>query len=273
MHDSVITENIVTGWGFSAGINTQAHQISYNLVISNNICFNSNQANDASPYSPAGIENWATHSTITGNICYGNFGEGIDNGGANCTITGNVCYNNKGYGLYNLYQDATYNASNSLVTGNLFYDTRAGGSRTQIAGYAEQAGGLVGICFQGNVCRNNLGGNVYNTSSRQSAAQYDWIAPTLLNSWVNFGGGTGADAGYYKDSDGIVHLRGMIRSGTIPASAFNLPSGFRPTAPIYFPIASNNAFGLVIVNAGGDVTIQVGSSTYADIGGISFRAA
>lgn len=272
-HDSTITENLVSGWGFSAGINTQAHPISYNLVIANNLCFNSNQADDASPYSPAGIENWAAHSVIKGNICFGNYGDGIDQGGANCIVEGNICYNNKAYGIYSLRQDATYNASNSTCRNNQLFDTRAGGSRTQVAGYAEQAGGLTGILFADNVCRNNLGANVFNCTGRNTGANYDWIVPTLLNSWVNFGGGTGADAGYYKDADGTVHLKGLIKSGTIPGSAFNLPSGFRPAAPIYLPIASNNAFGLAIVTAGGDVIVQAGNNTYADIGGIRFRAA
>ena len=104
-YNSIVSGNIVTAWGFSAGINTQATAASHDLVVSDNICYNSNQHSDSSPYLPAGIENWAPNSTITGNICYGNFGDGIDNGGASCIIADNICYNNMGYGIYNLYQN------------------------------------------------------------------------------------------------------------------------------------------------------------------------
>jgi hypothetical protein len=272
-NNSIISENFVTGWGFSAGINTQAHPISHDLIISKNICFNSNQAFDSSPYRPAGIENWADNSVVSENICFGNYGSGIDNGGADCVISTNVIYNNLGYGIFNLYQSATFNASNTLVDANIIYDTRSGGSRTQLAGYAEQAGGLTGICFSKNICRNNIGNNVLNCTLRNSASQYDFIVPTLINSWVNYGDpAIGADAGYYKDTDNIVHLRGLVKSGTIPSAAFILPSGFRPQYPLYFPVASNNAFGMVIISTGGNVIINQGSNVYVDLGSISFRA-
>lgn len=271
---STIHDNRVSKWGFSAGINTQAQANCHTLIITYNDCSDSNQAYDASPYAPAGIENWAPNSIMKGNICSRNFGDGIDNGGANCIIQGNEGFDNKGYGLYNLYQDATFNASGTLADGNRFYDTRAGGARTQLAGYAEQAGGLTGIMFSNNPCTNNLGPNVYNCTDRQTAAQYDWIAVTpFQNSWVDYGGGTFGQVSYYKDTDGIVRLRGAIKSGAIPNIAFVLPPGFRPASTAYFQCVSNNAFGFVSITPGGSLSPQVGSNVYVSLDGISFRAA
>jgi len=270
---SIISHNYVVGWGFSAGINTQAIYTNHSMVITDNICFNSNQVPDVSPYYMAGIENWASNTVISNNICFGNLGSGIDQGGRDCIVSSNICYNNRGYGLFNSYQDATYNASNTLVIGNQFYDTRSGAARTQQGGYYEDVGGLTGICFSKNICRNNIGNNVLNCTLRNSASQYDFIAPTLINSWVNYGNpAIGADAGYYKDTDNIVHLRGLVKSGTIPSNSFYLPLGFRPQYPLYFPVASNNAFGMVIISTGGDVIINQGSNVYVDLGSISFRA-
>jgi hypothetical protein len=56
-----------------------------------------------------------------------------------------------------------------------------------------------------------------------------WIAPTLLNSWANYGEGYNV-AGYFKDAAGFVHLKGLIKSGTTTArtNVFLLPSGYRP---------------------------------------------
>lgn len=272
--NSLIEGNLVSKWGFSAGINIQATSSCYNIIINANICHDSNQALDISPYAPQGIENWAANSVISNNICFGNFGDGIGNGGRNCNITDNNCFNNKAYGIYNTYQDSTFNASGTTVSGNNLYDTRVGGARTQLAGYAEQLGGLTGIMFSKNPCTNNLGTNVFNCTLRNIAAQYDWTDVTSFqNSWVDFGGGTFSTVGYYKDTDGIVHLRGAVKSGTVASPAFTLPTGFRPSALSYFPCVSNNLFGFMSIGAGGGVTPQSGSNSYFSLDGISFRAA
>lgn len=272
--DSSITDNRVSRWGFSAGINTQATSSCYNLTITGNNCSNSNQALDASSYRPQGIENWAPNSVITNNTCYGNYGDGIGNGGKNCNISNNNCFDNKGYGIFNVYQSATYNASGTLVDANKLYDTRVGGARTQVAGYAEQAGGLTGIMFSNNPCTNNLSANVFNCTDRATAAQYDWIPVTVFqNGWVDFGGGTFGQVAYYKDTNGIVRLQGAIKSGTIATIAFGLPVGFRPASQAYFGSVSNNLPGFIAITPGGSVTVQVGSNAYATLDGIAFRAA
>ena len=55
-----------------------------------------------------------------------------------------------------------------------------------------------------------------------------FIAPTLLNSWVNFDVAINNSAGYYKDAFGIVHLRGLVKTGTVGLAIFALPVGYRP---------------------------------------------
>lgn len=101
----------------------------------------------------------------------------------------------------------------------------------------------------------------------------DWTAPTLLNSWVNYGGGYN-DAGYYKTSK-RVYLRGLIKDGVTTAATifFTLPSGYRPASYHAFACASNNAYGQAHVDTNGNVFIIVGSATWFSLDGISFRAA
>ncbi len=77
-----------------------------------------------------------------------------------------------------------------------------------------------------------------------------WIAPTLGNSWVNYGG-TFQVAQYRKHGD-VVRIRGVIKSGTINAVAFTLPAGYIPPADLQFAVVSNGAYGTLQVNGAGN---------------------
>lgn len=260
---SFINKNYVTGWGFSAGINTQGAATCHNLTITDNICCNSNQAPDSSPYNPAGIENWAANSIIKGNTCYGNFGDGIDNGGANSVLSGNNCYANLQYGIVSAGQPG-YNCNGSIITSNNMANNGAGG-------YSEYSIYVTDVFFGGNVCTGNGGPNVFLNITRDAAAQYDWITITsFTNSWLDYGGVLPTSA-YYKDAEGVVHLRGAVKSGIINTIAFTLPVGYRPLGNVQVATVSNNAFGMVIVNTGGGVQPAVGNNTYVSLDGISFR--
>ena len=110
-------------------------------------------------------------------------------------------------------------------------------------------------------------------TSRAAAALEAFIAPTFLNSWVNFDATTFNAAGYYKDGFGIVHLRGLVKTGTVALAIFTLPAGYRPVKTELFSVVSNNAFGRVDVDTGGNVILTIGSNAFASLDGITFRAA
>lgn len=98
------------------------------------------------------------------------------------------------------------------------------------------------------------------------------LVTTFLNSWANVGGGNNA-AGYWKDGDGAVHLQGVIGAGSLAASAFGLPQGFRPAGICNFIVMCNSAPGYVTVDSGGNVTPQSGGNAWLSLEGIVFRAA
>ncbi len=99
-----------------------------------------------------------------------------------------------------------------------------------------------------------------------------WIAPTLLNGWVNQGGST-SPAGYYRDAAGRVYLRGDIKSGTIGAAAFVLPAGYRPDFDTFRPVMTTGTYGYASVAASsGTVYAASGSNAGFDLDGISFLA-
>lgn len=110
-------------------------------------------------------------------------------------------------------------------------------------------------------------------SSKAPKAQEAWIAPSLENSWVNFGGGYTV-AGYYKDAFGVVHLKGMVKDGTsLNAVIFTLPAGYRPSEIMGFSGVSNDVWTGITVQTDGSVAVSeaTGSTAFVGINGISFR--
>lgn len=97
-----------------------------------------------------------------------------------------------------------------------------------------------------------------------------WQAPVYENSWVDFG--SGRIVHYRKDADGRVHIEGAMKSGTVNTTAFTLPAGYLPDQALRFAVGSNSAFGQVVVDTSGTVTLAVGSNTSANFG-FSFLAA
>lgn len=87
-----------------------------------------------------------------------------------------------------------------------------------------------------------------------------WIAPTLLNSWTNFGSGF-QSARFRRLISGQVEIQGLVTGGTGPASTvFTLPAGYRPTAALVFSTIANNAIARLDVEADGDVRWQAGGT-------------
>jgi hypothetical protein len=98
-----------------------------------------------------------------------------------------------------------------------------------------------------------------------------WQAPTLLNSWVYYGSPY-EPPGFYMDATGRVHLRGLLKSGTVGLSTplFTLPAGYVPTYEAIFPAASNALYGEVRVFPSGNVCVESGSNAWVSLASISF---
>lgn len=116
-----------------------------------------------------------------------------------------------------------------------------------------------------------------------------YIAPTLLNSWVNYGSPY-ATAGYTKIA-GVVYLRGLIRFGVIGDPAFQLPPRYRLSAAAIFTSinasvtsgstvaggtahthAITNISSRVNIDPNGDVTPAFGTNGFVSLAGINFPA-
>lgn len=142
--------------------------------------------------------------------------------------------------------------------------------------------GIIADAINGNLDDDNLADNAVQTSKIADDAvtaaeiepQQDWIAPTFLNSWVNYGN-PWANAGYMKDSLGFVHLRGIIKSGTINTTAFTLPAGYRPATSNQdelFIVHSSGAIGRIDIKGDGTVLPVAGNNSDVSLAGITFKA-
>lgn len=90
-----------------------------------------------------------------------------------------------------------------------------------------------------------------------------WIAPSLTNSWANYGS-VYANAAYMR-RNGIVHLRGMVKDGTDNAAIFTLPAGFRPANTHIFVgmgIQVNETTGAASAGTAHTHPIPIGPAAY-----------
>jgi hypothetical protein len=124
--------------------------------------------------------------------------------------------------------------------------------------------------INGNLDSDNIADNAIITSKLADNAvtaakleeQQAWQAVTYSNSWVDYDATTYYGVQYYKDSLGVVHLRGMTKSGTTTANTtmFTLPAGYRIGRKAIVSTASNNAFARVDINPDGTVVTGSGVS-------------
>ena len=96
--------------------------------------------------------------------------------------------------------------------------------------------------------------------------------PNFENSWTNYNTSTHQSCAFYKDSFGIVRLKGAVSTGTISSSIFTLPVGYRPLKSINQTVLSNGAFGIIQINSSGTVICTTGTNTIVSLDNIAFRA-
>jgi hypothetical protein len=94
-----------------------------------------------------------------------------------------------------------------------------------------------------------------------------WTDATLAGTWANVGG-IYPNAGYWKDADNRVYLRGMVSGGT--GIIFTLPVDYRPPFDQRFTINASAAAGGISVTQSGNVIQQYGSATNVDLGSVRF---
>lgn len=183
-----------------------------------------------------------------------------------------------------------YSRNDSFITSALFNPDNAYDIAINVYDYFNGATATIDIttAFTLLDCRSTGKGIAFGKVSEKDAMeialdldlsgefiQEDRQTPTLLNSWVNYGSGY-ESASYFKDKCNVVHLAGMIKSGTTTAETviFTLPEGYRPRASEKFFCVSLNAICVIDVYTTGNVAIKTGANSgWISLSGISFLAA
>lgn len=107
---------------------------------------------------------------------------------------------------------------------------------------------------------------------------HKWQAPTLQNGWVYYGAPYELP-GYYMDAAGVVHLRGLVKNGTVGNTTpiFTLPASYRPAYTQIRPAISNDVFCEIRVGAVADpntapgaVVAYSGGGPWVSLSGIAF---
>jgi hypothetical protein len=112
------------------------------------------------------------------------------------------------------------------------------------------------------------------------------VGPNQFSIWANYLNGFNT-VGFYKDSLGQVHLKGLVQAQTSYGSSncdtapeqyiFQLPAGYRPAATEIHPVLHNNTLARIdTLNTGWVAICQPASFNNGDwfsLDGISFRAA
>lgn len=225
-----------------------------NVIVSNNIIRNAVLAMRGSTTDVVISDNIFTGFTDTSPAIVASTLHGGT--GARFTINGNIIKESDASGgnyaiicLVNGYS----------ICGNVVTD---GGSLT---------GSLTISGFNGHVGANDFApGTIGGLGITGTTGWPAWIAPTLAGAWVNFGA-PWSPVGYYKDSNNIVHIRGMVKDGA--GVIFTLPVAYRPSAnnDYMFTTSSNNLFAMVKVNTAGEVALVTGSNLSLAIN-LAFRA-
>ncbi|MBT3820222.1 MAG: hypothetical protein HOG04_02390, partial [Nitrospinaceae bacterium] len=143
---------------------------------------------------------------------------------------------------------------------------RANGAYSAIAGGASNRTGT-------SAQYASISAGVGNIVTSYAESAEEWVTATLQSGWQYYGSGWNTP-GFYKDSDGRVHLRGLVRYGSTGGPIFTLPAGYRPAQMELIVTETGDpvANGRIDILPDGGVWLRRGANSYVTLDGLSFRA-
>jgi Tfp pilus assembly protein PilE len=136
---------------------------------------------------------------------------------------------------------------------------------------------MIGLDTSGNVlAKGGSAGTALFTNFSYLPTSYTgtWTTIPLVNSWVAYSGSF-ASPQYTKTADGMVTLKGLIRSGTITSGTVigTLPAGFRPAKTALIDSICAGLFCRFDIENNGNIIARAGiSATWTSLDGITFLA-
>jgi hypothetical protein len=117
-------------------------------------------------------------------------------------------------------------------------------------------------------------GNLTVAGTATTLRQENWYdVNSFFTGWKSFGGSHPA-AGYFKDSFGVVHLRGLVVAAAgATKQIFILPLDYRPGfRPVHMVLFENTQFARIDVTTEGIVECEPLKLGWYSLDGITFRA-
>jgi|LakMenEpi03Aug12_release.lakeMendotaPanAssembly.Ray.scaffolds.fasta_scaffold93873_6 parallel beta-helix repeat protein len=249
-----VRNNIVLNWKYGAGVGMGDNASNVFNIIEGNYLSNGYNGLDSDSLSCKGIEFFGTSGRIVNNICWNNGGPGIFLGGKNNVVDGNICFNNGLYtpevsaGISMGYVNATYNASDNIISNNHCWDT-TGASGTQDYGIGIDSNNS-GNIFVGNRLSGNKTGDVY------------WNGSPVTGTWYGFNasGSTTNDFGSISNGASatvVVTVPGALLGDYVQASCSLSLAGMSLTGYV----SATNAVTLVLTNNTGS-PVDLASATF-----------
>lgn len=152
------------------------------------------------------------------------------------------------------------------------------GSADGATAWSDLTAGIVGCAPVGSITATDVQLAISQLDAqKQSLLTIPAIQlPSLNSPWINYGGGY-LGAQYYKTTEGVVVLEGLIQapsgSGTSGITLFTLLPGFRPSGTLMFGPWSGGGSCRIDVTADGHVIMQSGNTAFTSLSGITFIAA
>jgi len=220
--------------------------------------------------SISGVE--ITSSRFKSNLPSSSFGMTLENGFG-------VITDGSASSLWNRYGFSLYGGAPPSEPGSVLLEVigAIGGRSGHTGGHgvAVESGNLLVLSRTGDVILDPGSGKVKVIGSFENESI---LTPTLVNGWLHFS--TTAEpwqrGGYWKDKNDVVHLVGLIKSGTTTNGTilFTLPVGYRPVKQEVFIVTTITGTARIDVYPNGQV---IGSrdlnATWTSLAGIQFKAA
>ncbi|MGZ5025730.1 MAG: hypothetical protein ACXWE9_01045 [Methylobacter sp.] len=130
-----------------------------------------------------------------------------------------------------------------------------------------------GVAMENASTYKGINARIKTVSYTLAVNRSQWRNAVLINSWVIFSSEYNP-AQYFKDDNGVVWLRGLVKSGVVGQPIFVLPEGFRPTyRQLHVVCVNNNTVGRVDITPDGNVWSISGSNGWVSLDSIAFRSA
>ena len=164
-------------------------------------------------------------------------------------------------------------ANGTRTNGTVIFSIPAASRPSQYMHFPSRSGTFhhLGIDATQGLLAKGDGTGAYSINVAYLPGSYSgWINLPLSNGWANYSGSGFTTPQYTKTSDGVVHLKGLVASGTLGAAIATLPPGYRPAERLLMQTPAAGAHSRLDVWANGQITAHGASNTWVSLDGISF---